>query len=101
MHNAVDYAVKFPRIVWTLHSFPARTAFRYGFQSGESMGRGQSIMASAGARAYNGGAHSGGRAPGQGVKVRSPLEAENCLASGCATEAANLPHSVRTLTLSK
>ena len=32
---------------------------------------------------------------------RSPAEAENLLASGCATEAANLPHSVRTLTLSK
>ena len=30
-----------------------------------------------------------------------PPEAENLLASGCATEAANLPHSVRTLTLSK
>ena len=48
----------------------------------------------------------GRRGPGaeplvKGVKVRSPLEAENCLASGCATEAANLPHSVRTLTLSK
>ena len=32
---------------------------------------------------------------------RNPPEAENLLASGCATEAGNLPHSVRTLTLSK
>jgi len=30
-----------------------------------------------------------------------PPEAENLLASGCATEAANLPHSVRILTLNK
>jgi len=36
---------------------------------------------------------SGGEAP--------PPEAENLLASVCATEAANLPHSVGTLTLSK
>ena len=56
-------------------------------------------MASAGARAYNGGlgaeppAGSRGRAPGQGVRERSPPEAENLLASRCATEAANLPHS--------
>jgi len=35
---------------------------------------------------------------GQG---REPPLAENLLAIGCATEAANLPHSVRTLTLSK
>ena len=53
-------------------------------------------MASAGELAYNGGlgaeppAGHRGRAPGQG--------AENLLASGCATEAANLRHSVRTLT---
>jgi len=64
-------------------------------------------MASAGARAYNGGlgaeppAESRGRVPGKGVRGRSPPEAENLLASGCATEAANLPHSVRTLTLRK
>jgi len=51
------------------------------------------------ARAYNGGlgaeppAGSRGRAPGQGAKTFLP--------SGCATEAANLPHSVQTLTLSK
>ena len=56
-------------------------------------------MASAGARAYNGGlgaeppAGSRGRAPGQGVRKRSPPETENLLASRCATEAANLPHS--------
>jgi len=64
-------------------------------------------MASAGAQAYNGG--SGGAAP-SGVQGQSPWsgdqgakppEAENILAFGCATEAANLPHSVRTLTLSK
>jgi len=42
-----------------------------------------------------------GRAPGQGVRGRSPPEAENLLASVCATEAANLPHSVGTLILSK
>ena len=35
--------------------------------------------------------------PGQGAK---PPEAENLLASECAAEAANLPHSVRTLTVS-
>jgi len=39
------------------------------------------------------------RAPGQGGFA--PPEAENLLASGCATEAANLPHSVRILTLNK
>jgi len=33
------------------------------------------------------------RAPGQGVRGRSPPEAEKLLASVCATEAANLPHS--------
>jgi len=55
-------------------------------------------MASAGARAYNGGlgaeppAGSRGRARGQGVR-RSPPKAENLLASRYATEAANLPHS--------
>jgi len=64
-------------------------------------------MASAGARAYNGGlgaetpAGSRGRAHCQGVRGRSPPEAKNLLVSGCATEAANLPHSLRTLTLSK
>ena len=48
-----------------------------------------------------------GRSPQRGpgaeplVRGASPPEAENLLASGCATEAANLPHSVRTLTLSK
>jgi len=51
------------------------------------------------ARAYNGGlgaeppAGSRGRAPGQRVRGRSPPEAENLLAFGCPTEAANLPHS--------
>jgi len=36
------------------------------------------------------------------IRQRGPgAEAENLLAFGCATEAANLPHSVRTLTLSK
>jgi len=56
-------------------------------------------MASAGARAYNGGlgaespAVSRGRAPGQGVRGQSPAEAENLLASRCATKAANLSHS--------
>jgi len=48
-------------------------------------------MASAEARAYNGGlgaeppAGTRGRAPGQGVRGRSPPEAENLLASRCAT----------------
>ena len=39
---------------------------------------------------------SRGRAPGQGVRGAKPppREAENLLASGCATEAANLPHSL-------
>ena len=37
-----------------------------------------------------------GRSPQRGPGA----EAENLLASGCATEAANLPHSVRTLTIS-
>ena len=52
-----------------------------------------------GGRAYNWGlgaeppAGSRDRAPGQGVRGRSPPEAENLLASGCATEAENLPHS--------
>jgi len=41
------------------------------------------------------------RAPGQGVRGRSRPEAENVLASECATEAANLPHSVRAVTLTK
>jgi len=58
------------------------------------------------ARAYNGGLWSPQRGPGAEPLVRgsgrqSPPEAENLLASGCATKAANLPHSVRTLTLSK
>jgi len=54
-------------------------------------------MASAGARAYNGGlraeppAGSRGRAPGQGIKGRSPLEAEKLYAFRCPLEAANLP----------
>jgi len=55
-------------------------------------------MASAGARAYNGGPGTEPLVGGQGAKP--PPEAENLLASGCATEAANLPHFVRTLTLS-
>ena len=38
---------------------------------------------------------------GQGSETENEAEAENLLASECATEAANLPHSVRTLTLSK
>ena len=56
-------------------------------------------MASAAVRAYNGGlgaeppAGSRGRAPGQGVGGEAPPEAENLLASRCATKAANLPHS--------
>jgi len=62
-------------------------------------------MASAGARAYNGGLgadpHPEADSLVRGSGGRSPPEAENLLASGCATEAANLPHSVRTLTLSK
>jgi len=46
------------------------------------------------------------RGPGAEHLVRgsggeAPLKLKNILASGCATEAANLPHSVRTLTLSK
>ena len=53
-------------------------------------------MASAGARAYNGGL---GAEPPAGpgaeplVRGRSPPEAENLLASRYATEAANFPHS--------
>jgi len=41
------------------------------------------------------------RAPGAEPLARgaSPPEAENLLASGCATEAANLPHSVPNLNL--
>ena len=46
-------------------------------------------------------AGSRGKAPGQGIRGAKPPEAENILAFGCATEAANLPHSARTLTLSK
>jgi len=45
-----------------------------------------------------------GRSPQRGPGAEpeaEPPEAENLLASGCPTEAANLPHSVRTLTLSK
>jgi len=51
------------------------------------------------ARAYNGGleaeppAGSRGRGPGQEIRGAKSPEAENLLASGCATEAANLPHS--------
>ena len=56
-------------------------------------------MAGAGARAYNG--CPGAEPHGQEVRGAKPPEAENLLASGCATEAANLPHSVLTLTLSK
>jgi len=46
------------------------------------------------------------RGPGAEPLIRrpgkqSPHEAKNLLASGCATEAANLPHSVQALTLSK
>jgi len=43
---------------------------------------------------------NGVRSPQRGPGAQPP-EAENLLASGCATEAANLPHSVRTLSLSK
>jgi len=58
-------------------------------------------MSSAGARAYNGGlGRNPQRGPG-GKGAKPPPEAEKLLASGCATEVANLPHSVRTLTLSK
>ena len=52
-------------------------------------------MASAGARAYNGGlvaeppAGSRDRAPGQGVRGRSSPEAESILVIGCPTEPAN------------
>ena len=49
-------------------------------------------MVSAGAQAYNVGVQ--GQSPWSGGLC--PPEAENLLASGCATEAANLPHSVRT-----
>jgi len=48
-----------------------------------------------------------GRSPQRGpgakplVRGAKPPKAENFLASGCATEAANLPHSAQTLTLSK
>jgi len=51
-------------------------------------------MASAGARAYNGGlgaeppAGSRGRAPGQGVRGRSPSEAESLLSFQCPMKAA-------------
>ena len=54
-------------------------------------------MASAGARAYNGGlgteppAGSRGRAPGQGVRGRSPPEAKKLFAFRRPLEAANLP----------
>jgi len=50
-----------------------------------------------GAQAYNGGlgaeppAGSRGRASGQGVRARSPAEAETILAFGRSTKAANLP----------
>ena len=53
-------------------------------------------MASEGARAYNGGlgaeppAGSRGRAPVQGVRERSPPEAEKLFAFRCPLEAANL-----------
>jgi len=64
-------------------------------------------MASAGARAYKEGLGAEPqqiqrpRSRGQGGETENEAEAENLLASECATEAANLPHSVRTLTLSK
>jgi len=63
-------------------------------------------IASAGARAYNGGLgaepqRGPGAEPLVGSQGAKPPEAENLLAAGCTTEAANLPHSVRTLTLSK
>jgi len=67
------------------------------------------VCSSAGARpeyhVFFGG--EGGLSPGHGERepvigvFLKPPEAENLLASGCATEASNLPHSVRTLTLSK
>ena len=56
-------------------------------------------MASAGARAYNGGlgavppAGSRGRAPGQGVRGRSPPEAESFLAFGHPTKATKFAYS--------
>ena len=64
-------------------------------------GSGALGMASAGARAYNG---SLGQSPQRDLRAeplvrgQCPPEAENLIASGYATEAANLPHSVRTLT---
>ena len=57
-------------------------------------------MASAGARAYNGGlgaeppAGSRGRAPGQGVRGRSPPEAESSLAFESPADEQNVPDSV-------
>ena len=57
-------------------------------------------MASPEAGVYNGGVQ--GQSPWSGVQGSfAPLKLKNLLASECATEAANLPHSVRTLTLSK
>jgi len=56
-------------------------------------------MASAECEPINGGlgaeppAGFRGRAPGQGDRGAKPPEAENLLAFGCPTEAANLPHS--------
>ena len=53
-------------------------------------------MASAGARAYNGGleaeppAGSRGRATGEGIRGQSPPDAESFLALGRATDRANL-----------
>ena len=57
------------------------------------------------ARAYNGGlgaeppAGSRGRAPGQGVRVAKPPEAERILVIGCPTEPANLAPFLKCLAL--
>jgi len=75
--------------------------FIFGGVGGIGGGRGQWLgdtMASAKhARAYNWGlgaeppaGPSRGRASGQGVRGRSPPEAENILVIGCPTEPANL-----------
>ena len=78
-------------------------------------GRGQSIMFAGGgleprvwrAREREPITRVWGRSPQGGpgaeplVRGAKPPEAEIFLASGCVTEAANLPHSVGTLTLSR
>ena len=68
---------------------------RFKLPSTDPMARGLR-MASAGARAYNGGlgaeppAGSRGRAPGQGVRGRSPPEAESLFSFQCPMKAAKL-----------